>query len=230
MGMESSFYCGDSGYHPTTRRTLLFSSRPNLSILEEAEHWVIDGTFKVVPSLFFQLLTIHALLSDGWVIPCVYVLLPCKVTSLYSGAFEALDSLPGLGLNPSTVLMDYELAMRNAVDLIWPSTTLRGCLFHFKQPIIRHAYSTGRKGDYDTIGNPIRSAIQMLGALAWVPEGEVVDAYHIIKPTLSSDLAEFLQYFEETWIGTPTSPARYPPSHWNQHEAILSFSYADRLT
>ena len=31
----------DSGYHSTTWRTFLFSSRPNLSILEEAEHWVI---------------------------------------------------------------------------------------------------------------------------------------------------------------------------------------------
>ena len=73
-----------------------------------------------------------------------------------------------------------------SVDLIWPFTTLRGCLFHFKQAVIRLAYSIGLKADY-TIG---RSAIQMLGALTWVPEGEVVEAYHIIKPTLSSDLAE----------------------------------------
>ena len=69
-----------------------------------------------------------------------------------------------------------------SVDLIWPFTTLRGCLFHFKQAVIRLAYSIGLKADY-TIG---RSAIQMLGALTW----EVVEAYHIIKPTLSSDLAE----------------------------------------
>ena len=111
-----------------------------------------------------------------------------------------------------------------SVDLIWPwpSTTLRFCVFHFKQAIISHAYSIGLKADYDTIGNLIRSAIQMLGALAWVPEGEVVEAYHIIKPTLFSDLAEFLQYFEEICIGTPTSPARYRPSQWNQYKAILS--------
>ena len=78
------------------------------------------------------------------------------------------------------------------------------------------------KADYDIIGKPVRSAIQMLSALAWVPEGEVVEAYHIIKPTLSSDLAEFIQYFEEILIGTPTSPTRYRPSQWNQYKAILS--------
>ena len=44
------------------------------------------------------------------------------------------------------------------------------------------------KADYDFIGNPVRSAIPMLGALAWVPEGEVAEAYHIIKPTLSNNI------------------------------------------
>ena len=52
-----------------------------------------------------------------------------------------------------------------SVDLVWPSTTFRGCLFHFKQAIIRHAYSIGLKADYYTIGNLIRSAIQIFGAL-----------------------------------------------------------------
>ena len=41
-----------------------------------------------------------------------------------------------------------------SVDLIWPSTTLRGCLFHFKQAFIRHAYSIDLKADYVTISNP----------------------------------------------------------------------------
>ena len=111
-----------------------------------------------------------------------------------------------------------------SVDLVWPSTTIRGRLFHFKQAIIRHAYSMGLKADYDTIGNPIRSAIQMLGAHAWVPEGKIVEAYHIIKPTLSSNLAEFIQYFEEIWISTPISPARYRPSQWNQYIKLSSLS------
>ena len=113
-------------------------------------------------------LTIHALLPDGWVIPCVYVLLPGKVTSLYSAAFEALDNLPEIDLNPQTVLMDFELAMRNSVSNIWPSTTLRGCLFHFKTSTVDKESFIGLKPDYDTIGHPVRTAIQMLGALAWV--------------------------------------------------------------
>ena len=62
----------------------------------------------------------------------------------------------------------------------------------------------------------------MFGALAWVPEGEVIEAYHIIKPALSSNLAEFVQYLEEILIGPPTSPARYQPIQWNQYKAILS--------
>ena len=55
---------------------------------------------------------LYALLADadGWVIPCVYMLLPGKLTTLYTAALEAVDSLLGVDLDPHTVLADYELA------------------------------------------------------------------------------------------------------------------------
>ena len=56
---------------------------------------------------------LYALLADadGWVIPSVYMkLLPGKLTTLYTAALEAVDSLLGVDLDPHTVLADYELA------------------------------------------------------------------------------------------------------------------------
>ena len=58
----------DSEFSPATKRSLLFSSKANLEILAEATNWVIDGTFNAAPKLFCQMVTIHALLDDGWVI------------------------------------------------------------------------------------------------------------------------------------------------------------------
>ena len=52
------------------------------------------------------------------------------------------------------------------------------------------------------IGSPVRSTIQLIGALAFVPEEDVYDAYHKIKPTLSQDVGEFFEYMEPTWIGS----------------------------
>ena len=53
---------------------------------------------------------------------------------------------------------------------------------------------------YKIIGSPVRRAIQLLGALAFVPEGDVFEVYHKIKPTLTDDVGEFLEYMESTWI------------------------------
>ena len=62
--------------------------------------------------------------------------LPGELTTLYTAALEALDSLPQVHLDPQTVLADYELAIRNSVLTIWPCTVVRGCLAHFKQAML----------------------------------------------------------------------------------------------
>ena len=169
----------DSGYSPDTKRTLLFSSKANLEILAEA--------------------------TNGWVTPCVYMLLPGKLTTFYIAALEALDPLPMVDFDPQTVLADYELAIRNSVSTIWPCTVVWGCMFHFKQALLRKAASIGLAlfYNYKIIGSPVRRTIQLLGALAFVPEGDVYDAYHKIKPVLSQDVEEFFEYMESIWIGSP---------------------------
>ena len=71
------------------------------------------GTFKVVPELFFQLYTVHALV-DTQIIPCVYGLLPNKQEPTYTEFLQILkDARPDL--NPETITVDFELAPKNAV-------------------------------------------------------------------------------------------------------------------
>ena len=59
----------DSGYSTQTRRSFLWGTSTNACAMEDAEHWVIDGTFKSAPYLFFQLFTVHGLFPDGWHLP-----------------------------------------------------------------------------------------------------------------------------------------------------------------
>ena len=56
---------------------------------------------------------------------------------------------------------------------------------------IVNAGSTGLASFYKIIGSPVRRAIQLLGALAFVPEGDVYEVYHKIKLTLTDDVGEF---------------------------------------
>ena len=44
----------------------------------------------------------------------------------------------------------------------------------------------------------------------------------VLKPTIPSDMADFTQYYESTWIETPGSPAKFDPACWNQHDSVLA--------
>ena len=44
---------------------LIFTTRQNLQLLKESKNWFSDGTFKIVPSIFQQLYTIHGLKNDA---------------------------------------------------------------------------------------------------------------------------------------------------------------------
>ena len=93
-------------------------------MLNSSSHLIVDGTFKTSPNLFTQLLTMHALLDDGWRIPAAYGLLPGKTEVLYTKLLEQLDECASM--NPESVLTNYELGLRNAILNVWPGTTLRG--------------------------------------------------------------------------------------------------------
>lgn len=51
------FVMHDTG--PDQKRIIMFSTAKNIEFLRTADAWHIDGTFDVVPQLFYQLYTIH---------------------------------------------------------------------------------------------------------------------------------------------------------------------------
>ena len=55
----------DSGYTPSLRRSFLLGTADNSNVLSSCDNLIIDGTFKVAPQLFTQLLT-GAWSDDRW--------------------------------------------------------------------------------------------------------------------------------------------------------------------
>ncbi|XP_071160689.1 uncharacterized protein [Mytilus edulis] len=49
--------------HVDSKRHLLFATTAQLTVLEKAQRWFIDGTFKIVAAPFYQLLSIHAFIT-----------------------------------------------------------------------------------------------------------------------------------------------------------------------
>lgn len=118
------FLLFDSG-HGDNERVLIFSTQSNLQLLRENGHWFMDGTFKVVPEVFFQLYTIHVLMADN-VLPCVYALLPNKQCSTYRQLFQKMLHLEP-ALSPQSVMVDYERGAINAFSEVFPDAHVQGC-------------------------------------------------------------------------------------------------------
>ena len=141
---NEQFLLFDSG--PVEDRILLFSTDCLLLIL--SMDWFCDGTFKVVPGLFYQLFTIHAMVN-GHMVPCVFALLPNKQQTTYMTLIRELRVLDP-ELSPRSIMIDFEIASRNALQEVFPEATIQGCFYHLSQAIYRKVQSIGLQQEYQT--------------------------------------------------------------------------------
>ena len=111
---------------------MIFGSPNMLSLLRDASNWFADGTFKVVPSQFYQMYTIHCE-KDAYTIPCIYALMEDKRESTYDKLFKQLFQLEP-GLNPSHIMVDFEKATHNALEENFIAV-ISGCFFHLAQNV-----------------------------------------------------------------------------------------------
>lgn len=209
----------DSGYTPQHRRSILLGTPHNMSSMGDAEHLVMDGTFKSSPNLFYQLFTVHGLFPDGWHYPLCYGLLPGKTTTLYTNIFTEIDSYGPF--QPQSIQCDYELAIHNAVAEVWPASTLRGCYFHHKKSLFLKLQQHDLSTEYAVPDSEIRNAFKMIGAIAFVPECDVPRVWRHLKPLLPPDMVTFASYYESTWVGTSSSNPHFSHSIWNFYDSTL---------
>ena len=70
--------------------------------------------------------------------PELYCFLPDKLTTTYEYLLRTLKSKAmenGLVFAPPTIMVDYELAIHNAIRSVLSNTTIKGCLFHYGQAL-----------------------------------------------------------------------------------------------
>ena len=71
----------------------LFTTKKNVQHLFQSLFWIMDGTFKTVPTIFYQLYSIHAPVgseNNSRILPLVYVLMTGKSEELYQLLFQDL--------------------------------------------------------------------------------------------------------------------------------------------
>ncbi|CAF4247052.1 unnamed protein product [Rotaria sp. Silwood2] len=197
-----------------TERILLFTTSENLKWLQEAKFWIMDGTFKTVPTLFRQLYSIHAPAGGNVnfrIVPLVYALMSNKSEELYQRLFQELNELADeneLELKPDFVLTDFEKGSINAVKFEYPSAQSKGCHFHLGHLLIRHS-----------------------PALAFLSPLEIPDAFDELKVILPSDAEPIIQWFENNYAHrrikrilrngrVQRHNPLYPPEMWSVFDNI----------
>lgn len=114
------------------KNIMIFSCYTNLKFLPSVDTLYMDGTFDYCTRFFMQMFTIHEF-QNGHYVPLVFCLLPNKLTYSYAFALRSICQKCkdfNLIISPENVTIDYEKAIINAVNEIWPESNIIGCRFH----------------------------------------------------------------------------------------------------
>lgn len=119
---------------------LIFGFDKGISLAKSSKNLFLAGTFKIVPQ-FFQnkgkLLTLRILdPASNIFIPVVHILMQSRTAEAYLQAF--CESLPIIDfINFEIVTIDFELALFKSMKVICQESKVTGCLFHYRQALIR---------------------------------------------------------------------------------------------
>ncbi|KAK0401121.1 hypothetical protein QR680_015601 [Steinernema hermaphroditum] len=113
-----------------------------------------------------------------------------------------------------------EKAEVNVIHEMLPNTQVHGCYFHFSQSVWRNIKSSGLAIRY---ANDVQYNVHLrkFSALAFCKEQDVLVRYSQLATQLLRDYGvsdgheNFLEYFENTWVGRTTRRPRYEISMWN---------------
>ena len=184
--------------HCDEDRTMIFSSRYALTALESVSHIGTDGTFKLSPNLWTQLITIHGVYPGAGSIPYVFGLLPNKSHATYLKFFKQVKVVCP-SLSPRSCIADFEVALQNAVKCVFPDIQIHGCLFHLSQSCHRKICDIGSKMRYIN-DKEFQLKIKSFCALAFLRPESVIAGFEMLIE--DDDVpAAFITYFEANYIG-----------------------------
>ena len=217
----ANFIVHDSG-PGDQNRLIIFGTQDSLRWLRENPHWLADGTFKIAPEVFLQVYTVHVVLQQT-VIPCLYALMRNKTEAMYDRMWEAVTQAQG-GLNPQTVMADFEVGARNSVKRRFPNVQIAGCFFHLGQTIWRKICNQGQRNLFLQNEN-FRLHIKMLTCLSFLPPPQVPEGFEALQESDGYDpqtMDATYDFFEDNYVGRLLRNGnrrvpRFPIRSWNSY-------------
>jgi len=166
----------------------------------------MDGTFKIVPKEFYQIITILVYSELHSVeIPAAYILTSCKSECLYRLAFSTLTLICetlNIKIQPTTIMSDFEKGLRKALLQVFPQCKLLGCFFHYSKALWQKASKLGLRTLSHLEGAKI--LIGFMKILVHLPFEKRNELFQILTNHYNNDpkFKSFLGYYKKNWLFT----------------------------
>lgn len=204
----------------------VFVSEPVIRMMKaetSPRHLFIDGTFSVRPNGDFQqLLIIHwefrghvsaidkdfqmsllsiinAICLQCW--PIFYVLMSRRTKAAYVALFKYIEENI-VKLEPTSVMSDFERALRSAASDVFLGVIIRGCYFHYSQAIVKYVQHlpdlvTAINGD-----TALERIFYQFLRLPLLPAHKIQEGLDVLKSQAEPFRAfdPLIAYFERQWM------------------------------
>ncbi|XP_060857637.1 uncharacterized protein LOC132935179 [Metopolophium dirhodum] len=155
-------------------------------------------------------------------IPLVFALLPDNNSHTYSTLFLKTIEIclqNNLRFQPVTVVVDFEIAIHNAIKNIWPTVQIHGCNFHLCQNWYRKIQQLGLTNDYNNGKSEIgKFLVHTFGLPLLQDVNDIEDCFvfDLLENMPSDDkVQQYCDYLSENYI---FSFSLFPPKLWSSND------------
>ncbi|CAF0742422.1 unnamed protein product [Brachionus calyciflorus] len=139
--------------------------------------------------------------------PAAYILLQNKERETYIEALTEIKLIltsNNIQIKVQELLSDFELAMIQAISIVFENSKIYGCWFHFNQALIRYLFDKCNKRNQYFDNFEFKIWIRKFSALAFLPLSDIKKGWNYILDKIpvpvDQDIVKFIKYFVNTWL------------------------------
>jgi len=126
-GTDGTDFCRQLHLYPVL--SLVFATPTGLCLMEKyPDAIMVDGTFDYCEGKL--ILTTWMIKMEGLAFPCAWILSDSRTAMGYHHSFQRIKS-DAPSLFPKAFFVDFELALKQAISMTYPSSLIYGDSFHF---------------------------------------------------------------------------------------------------